>query len=42
MVQTLQIRDKIISYAREAVNTRYESEILCDNTFYLVVNSKVT
>ena len=42
MAQTLQIRDKSISYVREAANTRYGSEILCDNTFYLVVNSKVT
>ena len=42
MVKTLQIRDKIISYARQTVNTRYGPEILCDNTFFLVVNSKVT
>ena len=40
MVETLQVRDKITSYARHSINSRYGLETLGDNTVFLVVNSK--
>ena len=40
MVETLQVRDKITSYVRHSINSRYDLETLGENTVFLVVNSK--